>query len=133
MSSPFKTSKEFLEVKGPLYTFANNSVWLTFFLVLSVGILLWFIYASYQTNKSSKSSDSTARVMSVLLLTGFLSLAQSVYVSRTITIEALWQKNKLKTAWQKKAHIPSSKITKKTTRQNYYSYYLNRDRTIRRG
>ena len=58
MSSPFKTSQEFLEVKGPLYTFANNPVWIGVFLILSVLIFLWFIYASYQTKRDETNTPT---------------------------------------------------------------------------
>ena len=85
MSSPFKTPQEFLEVKGPLYTFANSSFWLTLFLVFTVIIFLWFIFASYKI-KASEPSKSDPAVMSVLILTGFISLAQSAYISGTTAI-----------------------------------------------
>ena len=92
MSSPFKTPQEFLEVKGPLYTFANSPVWLTIFLILSVIIFLWFIYASYKI-KSSSDVNSDIATMSILILTGLISVAQSIYVSGTTAVEAYLQKN----------------------------------------
>ena len=95
MSSPFKTPQEFLEVKGPLYTYANSFVWLTLFLVLSVIVFLWFIYASYQIKSSSDSKNPDPAMMSVLILTGFISLAQSAYISGKTTIEAYRQKSGL--------------------------------------
>jgi heme A synthase len=92
MSSPFKTSQEFLEVKGPLYTFANSPVWLTIFLILSVIIFLWFIYASYKI-KSGSDVNSDIATMSILILTGTISVAQSIYVSGTTAVEAYLRKN----------------------------------------
>ena len=92
MSSPFKTSQEFLEVKGPLYTFANSPVWLTIFLILSVIIFLWFIYASYKI-KSSSDVNSDIAAISILILTGTISVAQSIYVSGTTAVEAYLKKN----------------------------------------
>ena len=92
MSSPFKTSQEFLEVKGPLYTFANSPVWLTIFLILSVVIFLWFIYASYKI-KSSSDVNSGIAAISILILTGTISVAQSIYVSGTTAVEAYLRKN----------------------------------------
>ena len=127
MSSPFETPQEFLEVKGPLYTFANSSVWLTFFLILNVIIFFWFIYASYKI-KASESSKSDPAVMSVLILTGFISLAQSAYISGTTAIEAYRQKSRV----SMQNRTPVRKVTRNNTRQ-YYSSRYDRDRTSRRG
>ena len=134
MSSPFKTPQEFLEVKGPMYTFANSPFWLILFLVFTVLIFLWFIYASYQI-KSSESSKSDPAVMSVLILTGFISLAQSAYISGTGAIEAYLQNNKSNVSWGRKTYTPLRKVARRTNsnRQNYYSSRLDRDQTTRRG
>ena len=112
MSSPFKTPQEFLEVKGPLYTFANSPVWLTIFLILSVIIFLWFIYASYKI-KSSSNVNSDIAAMSILILTGFISVAQSIYVSGTTAVEAYLQKNK-STVSMSRTRTPSTKIARRT-------------------
>ena len=131
MSSPFKTPQEFLEVKGPLYTFANSSIWLTIFLILSVIIFLWFIYASYKV-KSSSNSDSDVAMMSVVILTGFLSLAQSIYVSGTTAVEAYLQKNRSNISLTRKARTPSRKVARRTnTTRQYHSRRSQRE--IRRG
>ncbi|MGF1589862.1 MAG: hypothetical protein ACFCU7_11575 [Pleurocapsa sp.] len=132
MSSPFKTSQEFLEVKGPLFTFANNYFWLTLFLVFSVIIFLWFIYASY-TMKSGSEANSEIAMMSILLLTGFLSLAQSAYLSTTTMIEAYLQ-NKSQVSMERKTHNPWKKVVRRnnTTRQ-YYAQRSHRDKVIHRG
>lgn len=127
MSSPFETPQEFLEVEGPLYTFANSSVWLTFFFILSVIIFFWFIYASYKIKGSSDSKNSDIAAMSILILTGFISLAQSAYISGTTTIEAYRQKSRV--SMQNRT---LRKVTRNNTRQ-YYSSRYNRDRTSRRG
>ncbi len=134
MSSPFKTPQEFLEVKGPMYTFANSPFWLMLFLVFTVLIFLWFIYASYKI-KSSESSKSDSAVMSILLLTGFISLAQSAYISGTSAIEAYLQNNKSNVSWGRKTYTPLRKVARRTnsTRQNYYSSRSDRDPTIRRS
>ena len=129
MSSPFKTPQEFLEVKGPLYTFANSSFWLMLFLVFTVLIFLWFIYASYKI-KASEPSKSDPAVMSVLILTGFISLAQSAYISGTTAIEA-YRQNKSRVSMQKNL-TPVRKLTKNNTKQ-YYSSRSHRNKTIRRG
>ena len=135
MSSPFKTPQEFLEVKGPLYTFANSSFWLTFFLVFTVIIFLWFIYASYKI-KANEPSKSDPAVMSVLILTGFISLAQSAYISGTTAIEA-YRQNKFRVSLQNRT---LRKVTRSNTRQDYlsrsperYAARSRKDRTTYRG
>ena len=80
MSSPFTTPQEFLEVEGPLYTFANSPIWIAVFLVLSVLILLWFIVASYGT-KSDEGRGPNPTVMSILVITSVVSLAESIYTA----------------------------------------------------
>ena len=126
MSSPFKTSQEYLEVKGPLYTFANSPVWLTIFLILSVIIFLWFIYASYKI-KSSSDVNSDIATMSILILTGFISVAQSIYVSGTTAVEAYLKNNNTVSM---SIRTPS-KITRRTnTRQDHSRRSL---KGIRRG
>lgn len=128
MSSPFQTSQEFLEVKGPLYTFANSPFWLTLFLVFTVLILLWFIYASYNI-KSNDSSKSDPAVMSVLILTGFISLAQSAYISGTTAIEAYRQNKSLVSMHKNRTTVRKS--AKNNTSQRYSSRY-DRGQTNRR-
>ncbi|MGF1480134.1 MAG: hypothetical protein ACFB4I_11670 [Cyanophyceae cyanobacterium] len=80
MSSPFSTPQEFLEVEGPLYTFANSPIWIAVFLILSVLIFLWFIVASYGT-KSGEGRGPNPTVMSILLITSVVSLAESIYTA----------------------------------------------------
>lgn len=116
MSSPFETPQEFLEVKGPLYTFANSPVWLTVFLILSVIVFLWFIYASYQIKGGSDSKNSDIATMSILILTGFISLAQSVYVSGSTVIEAYRQKSSVSAS--RKTRIPP-KLARTNTARRY--------------
>lgn len=133
MSSPFKTPQEFLEVKGPLYTFANSSVWLTLFLVLSVIIFLWFIYASYNI-KSSSNSNSDPAMMSVLILTGFLSLAQSAYISGTTAIEAYLQ-NKSRVSMRRKtrtATVRKTNITERGRARRLHAGYAESKRLVPR-
>ncbi|MUL36824.1 hypothetical protein [Gloeocapsopsis dulcis] len=80
MSSPFSNPKEFLEVEGPIYTFGNNSTIITFFLIVSAVLFLWFIYASY-TIKSGKPAPKNPVVLSLLIAASAFSLASSVYNS----------------------------------------------------
>ena len=127
MSSPFKTPQEFLEVKGPLYTFANSPVWLTIFLVLSVIIFLWFIYASYKI-KSDSNVNSDVATMSVLILTGLISMAQSIYVSGTTAVEAYLKKNNTVSTSIRNP----SRIARRTNTTRQYSSRRSA-RGIRRG
>ena len=127
MSSPFKTPQEFLEVKGPLYTFTNSPVWLTIFLVLSVIIFLWFILASYKI-KSSSNVNSDLTAMSIFILTGLVSVAQSIYVSGTTAVEAYLQKNNTVSMSIRNP----SKIARRTNTTRQYASRRS-PKTIRRG
>ena len=129
MSSPFKTPQEFLEVKGPLYTFANSSVWLTIFLILSVIIFLWFIFASYKI-KSSSNVNSDIATMSILILTGLISVAQSIYVSGTTAVEAYLKKNNT-VSMSRNARTPS-RMARRTNINRQYRAGRS-PRGIRRG
>ena len=129
MSSPFKTSQEFLEVKGPLYTFANSPVWLTIFLILSVIIFLWFVYASYRI-KSSSNNNPDVTTISVFIVTGLISVAQSIYISGTTAVEAYLQKNNT-VSMSRNARTPSRIARKTNTTRQYYS--RRSPNRIRRG
>lgn len=83
MSSPFSNSKEFLEAEGPIYTFGNNSTIVTFFLIVSAILFLWFIYASY-TIKSGKPAPKNPVILSFLIAATSVSLASSVYYNSTV-------------------------------------------------
>ncbi len=78
-TSPFSTYKEFLEAKGPIYTFANNSTMIGFFIVLSVLILLWFIYSTFAPRSQSTNTKNPV-ALGVLLMVGLSSaLASNLY------------------------------------------------------
>jgi hypothetical protein len=78
MSSPFSSAKEFLEAKGPIYTFANNSTAIGVFLILSLAITIYFFYASFAMYQKEKSKTDPA-MMGVLLVAGLAtSLASSL-------------------------------------------------------
>jgi hypothetical protein len=70
MSSPFATTKEFMEAKGPIYTFANNSTVSSLFLLMSLAITIYFFYASYAMYKKEKTGSSTTHLMSLFLVAG---------------------------------------------------------------
>jgi cation transport ATPase len=78
MSSPFKTSQEFLSAKGPIYSFGGSPVIIGLFLVISVAISLWFIYASY-TMKNDRLDGKNSAVLSILLALSAFSIADVVY------------------------------------------------------
>ena len=69
MSSPFSSAKEFLEAKGPIYTFANNPGAITVFLILSLAITVYFFYASFAMYRKEKSKTDPL-MMSVFLVAG---------------------------------------------------------------
>jgi hypothetical protein len=78
-TSPFSTYKEFLEAKGPIYTFANNSTMIGFFIVLSVLIFVYFVYATFAPRSQSTQPKNPA-VLGVLLVVGLSSaLASQIY------------------------------------------------------
>ena len=93
MSSPFSNYKEFLEVEGPIYTFGNNPTIITFFLIVSAVLFLWFIYASY-TIKSGKPAPKNPVVLSLLIAASAFSLVSSVYNSTVDNQPAQTQETK---------------------------------------
>ncbi|MES1022454.1 hypothetical protein ABN584_06085 [Gloeocapsa sp. BRSZ] len=80
MSSPFSTPKEFLEAEGPIYTFGNNPLIITFLLIVSGILFLWFIYASYKI-KSGKPPAKNSVALSLLIAASAFSLAGNAYNS----------------------------------------------------
>ncbi len=80
MSSPFSNPKEFLEAEGPIYTFGNNPLMITFLLIVSGILFLWFIYASYKI-KSGKPPAKNPVALSLLIVASAFSLAGGVYNS----------------------------------------------------
>ncbi|MCU0536460.1 MAG: hypothetical protein MUD14_21440 [Hydrococcus sp. Prado102] len=78
MSSPFTNAKEFLDAKGPIYTFANNPTIIYLLLALSLAIAIYFIYASFAMYRKDKSKANDPALMSILLIAGLAtSLAGS--------------------------------------------------------
>lgn len=84
MSSPFKTFKEFSEVDGPIYSFANSPGIIGLFIVVSAAIFLYFLYASFATHKG-KTTAKNPVVLSLLIATSAFSLTNTVYAN--------WQKS----------------------------------------
>lgn len=78
MSSPFTNAKEFLEAKGPIYTFANNPTIIYLLLAFCVAIAIYFLYASFAMYRKNKSKANDPALMSILLIAGLAtSLAGS--------------------------------------------------------
>jgi hypothetical protein len=61
MSSPFSTFKEFSEAKGAIYTFANSPIVSSIFLMLSLMITVYFVYASFHLNLRDESTKKRKR------------------------------------------------------------------------
>lgn len=79
MSSPFATTKEFMEAKGPIYTFANNSTVSNLFLLISLAITIYFFYASYAMHKKSPGYASrNGPMLGLLLVTGLATSLASM-------------------------------------------------------
>jgi len=79
MSSPFKTHQEFLNAKGPIYSFGNSPAIIGILLAVSAILFLWFIYASY-TIKSGKPAAKNPVILSILIAVSSFSLAD-IYIS----------------------------------------------------
>jgi|YNPMSStandDraft_2_1061718.scaffolds.fasta_scaffold16742_1 hypothetical protein len=74
-TSPFSSFKEYVEAKGAIYTFANNSTAITILLILSLLVFLGLLVFSclMKSRLSEQQTPSPNLVaMSVALLTGFL-------------------------------------------------------------
>lgn len=79
MSSPFSNHQDFLDAKGPIYTFGNRPSTIAFFLIISAILFLWFIYAAYKI-KNSKPPVKNPVVLSLLIATSVFSVANSLAV-----------------------------------------------------
>ncbi len=78
MSSPFSTFEEFSAAKGPIYTFANSPGVITFLILLSALISLYFLYASFgMKNEFAKPTDETGAI-ALLIATGVSALLSLV-------------------------------------------------------
>lgn len=79
MSSPFATTKEFMEAKGPIYTFANNSTVSSLFLLMSLAITIYFFYSSYAMHqKKSNHASQNGPMLGLLLVTGLATSLASM-------------------------------------------------------
>ncbi|EKU99061.1 hypothetical protein Lepto7375DRAFT_8409 [Leptolyngbya sp. PCC 7375] len=79
MPSPFSTLEEFnAAIEGPtggaIYTFAHTPAINAIALVVSVGLFIWFIVATYATNHHLPSLDKSINRLSSFIVFGLLSL-----------------------------------------------------------
>lgn len=78
MSSPFSNAKDFLEAKGPIYTYANNSTAIGIFLAISFALTVYFFYASFAMYRKDETGSNPA-LMSLFLVAGLAtSMASSL-------------------------------------------------------
>lgn len=78
MTSPFSTFEEFSNADGPIYAFANSSGVITFLILLSAAISLYFLYASFgMKNEFAKPTDDTGAI-ALLIATGVSALLSLV-------------------------------------------------------
>jgi len=76
--SPFSTHTEFLEVKGPFYTFSHQPGVIAFLLILCALGSLYFVYASFVIKKGAPAPKSPV-ILGILLALGMASTADSIY------------------------------------------------------
>lgn len=78
MSSPFSTFEEFSAAEGPIYTFASSPSVITFLILLSALISLYFLYASFgMKNEFAKPTNETGAI-ALLIATGISALLSLV-------------------------------------------------------
>ncbi len=88
MPSPFSTLEEFnAAIDGPtagaIYTFAHTPAINAIALVVSVGIFVWFIVATYATNHHLPSVDKSINRLSSFIVIGLLSLVAADQIQQT--------------------------------------------------
>lgn len=79
MPSPFSTLEEFnAAIDGPtegaIYTFAHTPAINNIALIVSAGLFIWFIVATYSTNHHLPSIDKSISRLSSFIVIGLLSL-----------------------------------------------------------
>lgn len=79
MSSPFTTIEEFNGVldgptEGAIYTFANTPIINVLALLVSVGLFIWFIVATFTTHAEMPTVNKSIDRLSSFIIIGLLSL-----------------------------------------------------------
>lgn len=88
MSSPFATLEEFnAAIDGPtegaIYTFAHTPAINNIALLVSVGLFIWFIVATYATGHTLPSVDKPLSRLSSFIVIGLLSLVAADQIQPT--------------------------------------------------
>lgn len=88
MSSPFSTLEEFnAAIDGPtggaIYTFAHTPAINAIALLVSVGIFIWFIVATYATHHELPTIDNSLNRLSSFIVIGLLSLVAADQLQHT--------------------------------------------------
>lgn len=78
MPSPFTNYQEFYEAEGPIYTFANSPAIIGLLVVASALVFIYFIYSTY-TIKKGHSEAKSPIILSVLIATSVISMADALY------------------------------------------------------
>jgi hypothetical protein len=80
MTSPFATYEEFYEAEGPIYTFANSPAIIGLLVIASALVFVYFIYSTY-TIKKGQSEAKSPIILSVLIATSLVSMADALYTN----------------------------------------------------
>ena len=88
MPSPFSTLEEFnAAIDGPtegaIYTFAHTPAINAIALLVSVGLFIWFIVATYSTPHELPSVDKSLNRLSSFIVMGLLSLVAADQLQHT--------------------------------------------------
>ncbi|MEL6128505.1 MAG: hypothetical protein AAFR24_13290 [Cyanobacteria bacterium J06627_3] len=88
MASPFSTLEEFnAAIDGPtggaIYTFAHTPAINGIALLVSVGLFIWFIVATYSTTHELPSVDKSLNRLSSFIVMGLLSLVAADQLQHT--------------------------------------------------
>ncbi|GAB4137745.1 MAG: hypothetical protein Fur0046_12020 [Cyanobacteria bacterium J069] len=78
MTSPFSTFDEFSSADGPIYAFANSPSVVTFLILLSAVISLYFIYASFGMKQDFEKPATGSAAIAVLIATGISTMLSLV-------------------------------------------------------
>lgn len=78
-ASPFANYEEFYSATGPIYTLSDRPALIGILTVLSAGIFIYFIYATYNMKKGGDSGASMKGMMGFLLAASILPLADAAY------------------------------------------------------
>lgn len=81
MTSPFANYQEFYEAEGPIYTFANSPAIIGLLVIASALVFIYFIYSTYTIKKGHSEAKSPV-ILSVLIATSLISMADALYTNQ---------------------------------------------------